>query len=172
MRGCCFTVLAEAPSVKTRVFGVYLGRPGFPMDTRITLTAHLRYLAATDGAAFLIIVLLLFGASRIRILLSPLAVLALSLLTAAGFGAHVWLWLRRGIHAVEVDDDSITVYRGSARAAQRLERGAIESIRVVNRLGWRAIVVHPRSGRGIRIGEDAFPREDFLKACGVLGAWK
>jgi hypothetical protein len=142
------------------------------VGTRITLTAHPRYLAATNGAAFLLIVLLLLAASRIRVLLSPLAVLVLSLFTAALFGAQILVWFRRGIRVVEVDADSLTIYRGSARVAQRLERGAIARIRIVHRLGWHAVVVHLRSGRRIRIGEDAFPREEFLRACGALGAWK
>jgi hypothetical protein len=141
------------------------------MAARITLHAHIRYLVAANAAALLLVALLLAVVTLFRWLLSPLAAVLLGMLAASLFAAEILLWRARGIQAVEVDEDSLTLYRGRGRSARSLPRGSVARVRVVNRLGWRTLLVYPRSGRRVRIAEDAFPREEFLRLCEILRSW-
>jgi hypothetical protein len=142
------------------------------MAARVTLHANIRHLVAADAAALLLVALTLFALTLFRFLLSPLAAGLLALLCAALFAARILLWRERGIQAVELDEQTLTVYRGRARAARSLPRAAVARVRIARRLGWRAVLVYPRSGRRVRIPEDAFPREEFIRLCDDLRSWK
>ncbi|HVO38276.1 MAG TPA: hypothetical protein VMV03_04530 [Spirochaetia bacterium] len=133
--------------------------------------AHLRYLLATDVAGFLIGALILILVSRIRSIVSPLALVLIIIALGLAFGLDVALWLRRGIRSVELDDETLVLYRGTAMTPQPIRKDSVQRIRVVNRLGRRTAVLHLSKIRSVRITEEAFPRETFSRFLSVLEAW-
>jgi len=142
------------------------------MKTQFSLHAHPRYLIASDAAAYLVSVVVLFAISRVPLLLSPLAFAVLCLLLAAVFGGDIGQWFSRGIRLVEIDGERISVYAGAALRTRGFDRVAIRSIRVRRGIGRRSVVLKLRSGGTVRIREDAFPREEFARFVLFVTDWR
>lgn len=143
----------------------------FRMDARPVLVY-----TASAGALALVVGLLLL-ARLVPSLVSLLAVALLSAAAAAGLAAEVLVWRARGIRSVQLDGDTLTVYRGRALAAQEVARAAVTALRTVRRWGGRVAVLTVKDARpgkrsGLRISEGAFPREQFGRFLVVLEAWR
>lgn len=141
-------------------------KPLFRMDARPLLVA------AADVGAFLVGVLLLALATLVPSLLSPLAFGLLTAALAAGFGLDFLLWARRGIRSVEIDPDSLTLYRGPSMAPRRVLRSSVASLRTARGLSRRVVRLRVAPGRPIRIPEDGFAREEFSRFLTHLSAWR
>ena len=142
------------------------------MDTRVSVDAHPRYLIATDAASFLIAAVLLLIVSRIRSLLSPLAVVILITCLAIGFGFDVLIWFLKGIRSIELDDESLTIYRGPSLEMRRIDRGMVTAVFLRSRLWKRGAVVMLGPKHKLRIAEDAFPKEQFERFLSALTGWR
>jgi hypothetical protein len=141
------------------------------MSARISIDAHLRYVLATDAIAFLAAAVLIFLVSRIRSFVSPLAVWLLVAALVFGLAVEIALWLRGGIRRVELEDDVLTLTVGRRRRTHRVQRADLARLRVTRRLGRMALVLRLRSGARIRIPEDAFPRQAFIRLLSELQRW-
>lgn len=141
------------------------------MNIHVLIHAHPRYLIATDTAAFLLVELLLFAASRIRYAVSPLAFLLLGTGVLAGFAADVGFWFWRGIRAAEITDEVLIVYSGRSLAPRALPRTTILSAKISRLPGSRRARFRTLSGQRMRITENAFPREDFTRFLAALEEW-
>jgi hypothetical protein len=141
-------------------------KPIFRMDARPLLVA------AADIAAFLLGVLLLALATLVPSLLSPLAFGLLAAALAVGFGLDFLLWRRRGIRSVELDPDSLTLYRGPSLGARRIPRSTVVSLRTSRGLARRVVRLRVTAGRPIRIPDDGFAREEFSRFLTHLSAWR
>ncbi len=141
------------------------------MKSRITLDARLRYILATDIAAFVAAAALVFIVSRIHSLVSSLAAWLLAAALLAGFAVDIVLWLVMGIRRVELDGEELTLTVGRARRVHRLTPRDVTRVHVTTRLGRRAVVIRTVNGPRIRIPEDAFPREPFGRFTGALEEW-
>jgi hypothetical protein len=142
------------------------------MNNRVSVDAHPRYLIATDAASFVIGAVLLLLVSRIRSFLSPLAVAVLITCLALGFGFDVLIWFLKGIRSIELDDESLTLYRGPSLEMQRINRGMVMAVSIRSRLGRRGAVVLLGERRRLRIAEDAFPKEPFERFLSTLAGWR
>ena len=142
------------------------------METRISVDAHPRYLIATDAASFAIAAVLILLVSRIRSFLSPLAVVILIACLAIGFGFDILNWFLKGIRSIELDDDSLTVYRGPSLEKQRIDRGSVTAVSLSSRFWRRGAVVLLGGKRRLRIAEDAFPKEPFERFLTALADWR
>ena len=142
------------------------------MDTRISVDAHSRYLIATNAASFAIAAVLILLLSRIRSVLSPLAVVILITCLAIGFGFDVLTWFLKGIRSIELDDESLTLYRGPSLEMQRINRGTVTAVSLRRRLWRRGAVVLFGERRRLRISEDAFPKEPFERFLTALADWR
>ncbi len=142
------------------------------MDTRISVDAHSRYLIATNAASFAIAAVLILLLSRIRSVLSPLAVVILITCLAIGFGFDVLTWFLKGIRSIELDDESLTLYRGPSLEMQRINRGTVTAVSLRSRLWRRGAVVLFGERRRLRISEDAFPKEPFERFLTALADWR
>jgi membrane protein implicated in regulation of membrane protease activity len=138
---------------------------------RVSVDAHIRYILATDAAAFLIGVVLLCALSIVPKTISALALWLLIAGLAAGLGMHVLLWFYRGIRSMELSDEALTVYRGRGLVSHRCERRMVTNLRVTRRLGRRAAVLLLTSRERVRITEDAFPQEAFGRFLNALCGW-
>jgi hypothetical protein len=142
------------------------------MPMQVTLNAHPRYLIATDLIAFVLAAALVLLLTRIPMLLSPLAAALLVAALAALFGVEILVWFRHGIRSVEMDDASVTIFRGPGFFPRRIERGSIARIRIPRRPGRRVVIVKVSAGDRITIAEDAFPREAFARFLSAIGSWR
>jgi len=133
--------------------------------------AHARYLIATDLAAFVFATLVVLVASRIRALISPLAVLVVIAALAVVFGCDVALWIYRGVRSIELDEDSITLFRGSELKPLVISRREIAGLETRRRLMRRVVVVKRWGARAVRITEEAFAPEAFSRFLTVLADW-
>ena len=160
------TVAAGGSSVKTsRVCGIKR------LMEKMSFPAHLRYILATDAVAFLFGALIVLLASRIRALISPLAVVFVIAALAAAFGADVTLWLYRGIHAIELDDQTLTLFRGREFRRQIINRHDIVAMTTKRRFLRRVVVVRLPRLHTVRITEEAFTPEVFSRFLAVLAGW-
>jgi hypothetical protein len=141
------------------------------MNIQMSLHAEPKYLIATDIAAFLLSVAVLFAVFRIRLLLSPLAFALLVIVMAAGFGVDIARWFARGIRVVEIDDDRLTLYSGVSMKIRAFDRAAVKRSRVRRGIGRRIVIVKPRVGRSVRIREETFPREEFARFAVFIRDW-
>ncbi len=142
------------------------------MDTRISVDAHPRYIIATDAASFAIGAVLLLVVSRIRSFLSPLAVAILITCLAIGFGFDILIWFLKGIRSIELDDESLTLYRGPSLEVRRIDRGMVTAVTLRSRVGKRSAVVLLGAKQKLRIAEDAFPKEPFERFLSALAGWR
>jgi len=138
---------------------------------RASIDAHIRYIIATDAAAFLIGMILLCALSLVPKALSALALWLLLAGLAIGLGMDVLLWFFRGIRSVELSDDAITMYRGRGLESRRIERHMVRDVTVTRRLGRRTAMLLLTSKEKVRITEDAFPREAFARFLNALCGW-
>ena len=142
------------------------------MNSRVSADAHPRYLVATDMASFAIASVLLVLLSRLPSLFSPLALALLIVGLAVWFGIDIGIWVLRGIRSMELDAETLTLYRGRSLVAQRIERRSISEVRICRRLGRRTAMLRFPSGKRVRITEDAFPRDAFSRFLVALGSWQ
>lgn len=142
------------------------------MNNRVSVNAHPRYLIATDAASFAIGAVLLLLVSRIRLFLSPLAVVLLIICLAMGFGFDILIWFLNGIRSIELDGESLTLYRGLSLETQRINCETITAVSVRSRLGRRSVVLLLGEKHKLRIAEDAFPREEFARFLSALAGWR
>ena len=138
---------------------------------RASIDAHIRYIIATDAAAFLIGMVLLCALSLVPKALSALALWLLLAGLAIGLVMDVLLWFFRGIRSVELSDDAITMYRGRGLESRRIERHMVRDVTVTRRLGRRTAMILLTSKEKVRITEDAFPREAFARFLNALCGW-
>jgi hypothetical protein len=137
----------------------------------ISIQAHPRFLITTDIAALLLVELLLFAVSRIRVLISPLAFLLFGVGVLCGFAADVGLWFWKGIRAAEISDDLLTVYRGTSLLPEEIQRSVVMTVRISRLPGSRRVRLMTMSGRRLRITENAFLHEEFSRFLTALQEW-
>jgi hypothetical protein len=142
------------------------------MDTRISVDAHPRYLVATDAASFAVAAVLILLVSLIRSFLSPLAVVILIACLGIGFGFDILTWFLKGIRSIELDDESLTLYKGPSLEMLRIDRGMVTAVNLRSRLWRRGVVVSFGEKRTLRIAEDAFPKEPFEHFLTTLADWR
>jgi hypothetical protein len=141
------------------------------MNIHVSINAHPKYLITTDAAALLLVLVLLFAASRLRFILSPLAFLLLGAGVLAGFTVDVGWWFWKGIRSMEIADDVLIVHRGPGLQPQAFTRSTVQRVSFSRVRGSRRAVVRTLSGRRLRIAEHAFPREEFTRFLSALEAW-
>ncbi|HTP57418.1 MAG TPA: hypothetical protein VMM82_00785, partial [Spirochaetia bacterium] len=133
--------------------------------------AHARYVLATDLAAFLLAVLIVLLASRIKVLLSPLALVLVIAALGLVFVGDVVIWLTRGIRSIEVDEQSLTLYRGRDLKARVITRQEVVGLVIQRRLMRRTVTVRLSRLKAVRITEEAFSPEAFSRFLSVLAGW-
>ena len=150
---------------------------------------------AIGAAGFLLGVALLVAARFVPQLISPLAFWLLVAALVAGFGVDLFLWFSRGVHAIELDGDTLIIHRGRRRfVRQRIERASVRSVRLRRNWGGQVIEIRlrrqsrrgaaRRPGRAIArltlpllerdrvlLRDDAFDREAFTRLAGLLNGW-
>ncbi len=138
---------------------------------KASFPGHLRYILATDGTAFFFATLLVLLLSRIRALISPLAVIVVIAALALGFAGDVALWLRRGIRSIDLDDEAITLFRGRNMKPQVLTRDRIISVEIGRRFLRRMVTLRLSRVLFVRITEEAFSQEEFSRFLAALSGW-
>ena len=128
-------------------------------------------LAATAGA-FVLGAILVVLAALVPSLISWLAAGLVILALAAIGGTEIVLWFKSGIRSIEIDADTLTLYRGAALRPERIPRASARAVRTVRRFGRRIAVVRRAAGRTLRVSEGAFPREEFSRFLAVLETWR
>jgi hypothetical protein len=142
------------------------------MSIPLSIHAHPRYLIVTNAFALVLVELLLFLASRVRVLLSPLAWAVFGLAVLAGFAADIAIWYWTGVRAVEVSEGALTIFRGPLLSVQTLPRASVASLTVQKLLGVGAVRIRTSKGLQVRISESAFPREEFRRFLSEMESWK
>ena len=148
-------------------------------------------MTAIDVAGFLAGAVLLAALRFVPQLVSPLAFWLLLAALAAAFGVDQFLWFSRGIHAIELDGDTLTLHRGRRPSVRHLiERPSVRGVRARRSWGGQAVEIRLRrdENRGIAhlasrlfsrlagqdrvmLREDAFDREAFAELARLLAAW-
>ena len=147
---------------------------------------------AIDAAGFLIGAILLVAVRFVPQLISPLAFWLLLSALAAGFGVDLILWFSRGIHAIGLEGDTLTLHRGRRRSVRQLvERASVRSVGARRSWGGQVLEIRLRryGDRGIArllsrlasrllgqdrvlLRDDAFDREAFAVLAERLAVWK
>lgn len=127
-------------------------------------------------------------------LISPLAFWLLLAVLAAAFGTDLIVWLRRGVHAIDLDGDTLLLRRGHQRTVQRIELASVRSVRSRRSWGGQAveIVLHGQGAQApagtiarlsarvlsrlarsdrVVLRDDAFDRDAFRTLADRLGGW-
>ncbi len=138
---------------------------------KMSFQAYLRYILATDLAAFLLAVLIVLLASRIPDLLSPLAAVVVIAALAIAFGGDVVIWMSRGIRSIEIDAETLTLFRGRALKPQVIRRQEIAGLVIKRRFMRRTVTVRLSRIKALRITEEAFSPEAFSRFLSVLAGW-
>ena len=133
--------------------------------------AHLRYILTTNVAAFLFAALIVLLASRIRAFISPLAVVVVILALAVAFGGEAALWVSRGIHSIELHDQTLVLYRGRKRVSQLISRKDVLVVTTRRRFMRRVVLVRLSPFHTVRITEEAFSPEVFNDFLTALVSW-
>jgi hypothetical protein len=148
-------------------------------------------MTAIDAAGFLAGAILLAALRFVPQLLSPLAFWLLLAALAAAFGADLFLWQSRGIRAIELDGEALSLHRGRRRPVRQIiERSSVRGVRARRRWGSRVVEIRLRrpDERGIArlasrafsrltgqdrvlLREDAFDREAFAELARLLAGW-
>jgi hypothetical protein len=89
-------------------------------------------------------------------------------LAAAGFAAEMLVWRARGIRSIDLDEETVTLFRGRSLVPGRVERHLVLSVRIRTALGRRTVELIMMSGKRVRIHDDAFPAESFGQFCAAL----
>jgi hypothetical protein len=118
--------------------------------------------------------ILLFFLLSVRLLFSPALFLVMFLVLAAYMVGDYLLWQGNGVRAVEIDRDSITIFRGKGLKPAVIDQGQITGINVISKLKRRIVTiltggkekrVFPGvtifTGSRTRIAEDAFNDLEF-----------
>jgi len=163
------TVAMGLPSVKTKPDQVYLC--GGSTKMHFSVRAEPRYLIVTDAISLVAIEVLLVAVARVRMLLSPLAVVLLCLVVLAGFAADVAIWLWTGVRSVELSEGELVIYRGAGLSRLAVARTAVRRLRIRRLLGVGVVRLRTRSGQYVRISENAFPRAEFRRFLAALETW-
>lgn len=138
---------------------------------KASFQAHLRYMLATDIAAFLFAALLVLIASRIRAIISPLAVVIVIAAFAIAFAGDVALWLYRGIRSIDLDEQTLTLFRGMDLKAHSFTRETVAGVEIKRRFLRRMVILRLSRIRAIRITEEAFPHEVFNNFLEAISGW-
>ncbi len=138
---------------------------------KMSFQAHLRYILTTDLVAFLVAALIVMLASRIRALISPLAVVVVVAALFLTFGGDVVVWLKQGIRSIEVDDQSMTLYRGRELKARVIARQDVTAVVIRKRFLRRTVTVRLSRFKAVRITEEAFSAEVFSRFLSVMAGW-
>jgi hypothetical protein len=126
---------------------------------------------ATGAAGFALGAILLVAARFVPQLISPLAFWLLLAALAAGFGVELLLWASRGVRAIELDGDTLSLWGGRTRSIQRIERSAVRTVRSRRSWGGNSIeLTFPDRGRTM-LRDDAFDRDAFAGLADRLAAW-
>ncbi len=139
-----------------------------PLMEKMIFPAHFRYIFATDLAAFLFAALIVVLASRIPALISPLAVAVAVAALAVAFGSDVALWLYKGIRTIELDGQTLTLFRGRELTQQVITRQEIIAVTTRRRFRRRVVVVRLSRLHVVRITEEAFAPEVFSRFLSAL----
>jgi len=137
----------------------------------VRVEGRLRNLLVLDGAVFLVCVLALYVLYRVPLLLSPLAVALLILGAAALLVLDAVLWTRGGIRSIELEPETLTMYRGRDLRESRLDRRSVISVRIKRRLGRGSVTIVLATGNRIRIRDDPFPAAEFHRLVEALRRW-
>ncbi len=145
----------------------------------LRVEAHAWLIPAVDGASFALGTLFFYFVSRLRLIFSPLAFVILSVALGIALGLEAAVWFRRGIRAVEVDKDGMSLELGPHRLVEKIAWADIASVRLSGPLGIRRIRIrlrreHPRLASALArilpwprlrasIASTAFSRESFEK---------
>ncbi len=138
---------------------------------RIAIHAHHRSLIATDVSALALALVVLFAASRVRLLLSPLAFGILAAFLVLGFAADIGLWFLKGIRTAEISEETLVLHSGRALREQIIPRRSITRARFIRSPLRRSIRLRLDSGRTVKIAEDAFGHEAFTRFLAACGEW-
>lgn len=138
---------------------------------KASFEAHVRYVLATDAAAFLIAALLVLLISRIRAIIAPLATAVLLVAVALAFAADVALWLHRGIRSIELADQALTLFRGKDLRPQVIPREAVVRVEIGRRFLRRVVLLRLSRLHAVRITEEAFSQEIFSRFLEALSGW-
>jgi hypothetical protein len=138
---------------------------------KMSFQAFLRYILATDLAAFLLGALIVLLASRIRDLLSPLAAVAVIAALALAFGGDLMIWVSRGIRSIEIDGETLTLFRGRELTPQIITRQEIVTLATKRRFMRRTVTMRLSGLKVVRITEEAFSPEVFSRFLSVLAGW-
>ncbi|HET6485482.1 MAG TPA: hypothetical protein VFH83_03620 [Spirochaetia bacterium] len=141
------------------------------VDGAVRVEGRLRNLLVLDGAVFLVCVLALYVLYRVPLLLSPLAVALLILGAAALLVLDAVLWTRGGIRSIELEPETLTMYRGRELRESRLDRRSVISVRIKRRLGRGSVTIVLATGNRIRIRDDPFPAAEFHRLVEALRRW-
>ena len=137
---------------------------------------------------------LLVAARLVPQLISPLAFWLLFAALVCASGVDFLLWFTRGVRAIELNGDVLTLRRGRTRTVQRIERASVRSMRSGRSWGGRVIQIRIRQagspGAGRPVGyliprllsrllgrdrvllrDDAFDREAFASLATLLTGW-
>jgi predicted membrane metal-binding protein len=148
-----------------------------------------------DAAGFLLGAVLLVAARLVPQLISPLAFWLLLAALACVFGVDLLLWFARGVHAIELDGDTLILRTGRSRAVRCIERASVRSVRSRRTWGGQMIEIRlqQQEGRGagrsfknvrarsisrlfrrdrVLLREDAFDRAEFAFLVQRLTAWE
>jgi hypothetical protein len=159
-----------APLSSRLAIGYNHGRP--TMSSTIRIEGNLRNLLVMDALAFLVCTAVLVLLYRVPLLLSPLSLSLLLGSAAALLAADIAVWIRGGVHAIELGPSTLTLYRGRDLKPHKVERESIRRLRIVRRLGRRSVIIGIGSARPIRIREDPFRSTDFRRFTAALEGWK
>jgi len=148
-------------------------------------------MTAIDAAGFLAGAILLAALRLVPQLVSPLAFWLLLAALAAAFGVDLFLWFSRGIHAIELDGNTLTLHRGRRRRVRQLiERPSVRGVRARRSWGGQAVEISLRrdgdrgiahlasrlfsrlAGHGrVLLREDAFDQKAFAELARQLTGW-
>jgi predicted membrane metal-binding protein len=165
-----------------------------PRVSPLRLESRPGRIPAIDAGGFLLGVVLLVAARLVPQLISPLAFWLLFAALVCAFGVDFLFWLMRGVRAIELNGDVLTLRRGRSRTVQRIERASVRSARSRRSWGGRVIQIRLQQpggrGAGLPVGypfqrlrarllrrdrvllrDDAFDREAFASLAELLTGW-
>jgi hypothetical protein len=186
------TVASGPPCVKARYFWYNTWVAPSNRTQPLRLESRSGRITAIDAAGFLAGAVVLAALRFVPQLVSPLAFWLLLAALAAAFGVDLFLWHSRGIHAIELDGDTLAIHRGGRRSVRQLiERTSVCGVRVRRSWGGQSVEIRlrrdgdrgfarrtsrrfpplTRKGR-VLLREDAFDRKAFAGLAERLAAWK
>jgi hypothetical protein len=141
------------------------------MNINVSIHSHARNLIVANTAALLLLELMLFALSRIRHLVSPLAIVFFGTLIFLGLAADVVRWFWHGVRAAEVNDDFLTLNTGRKLTRIAIPRKAIRCTKISRLPGNRKTRLQMTKGHPVTISEIAFSHQDFSLFLAALEEW-